>query len=419
MRSTEKQVVWLLGLVGMLFPSGILALSGCYASHRRGEDADSDAASGSPAVEIAVGFSHTCARLASGEVACWGESAAGQLGLNAASPWSSLPVTVPGVSFVTSLGAGNGYTCVVASGDRVQCWGSVGLLGVLGDGGMTGRAEPVTVIGLTGAVEVSPGDEHTCAREGTGLVQCWGLNDHGQLGDSSSAHESCGIWGDCALTPVAVAGLDDVTQLATGIDYTCALRRAGTVACWGANGYGQLGDGTTEDRNVPTTVPGLDDVVEIAARFTHTCALRSSGAVSCWGYGRYGQLGDGVLSHRTCDGGDSAEGPGDCSPLPVTVDGVNAATSVTTGLHHSCAVLADGTIMCWGSGDLGNGAMTVFSTAPVLASGIGDAIDVVAGGRHTCALRASGTVACWGRNDAGQLGDGTTSARRVPVDVQL
>jgi len=127
-------------------------------------------------------------------------------------------------------------------------------------------------------VEVAAGYAHTCARSRSGRVACWGSNQVGELGDGVAHHASCGGF-DCSLTPVVVAGLTDAVQITAGGYQTCALRASGSVACWGANSAGQLGDGTTTNRSTPTAVSGLTDAIQVAAGIVHTCALRASGAV--------------------------------------------------------------------------------------------------------------------------------------------
>src|SRR6185369_13222906 len=111
-------------------------------------------------------------------------------------------------------------------------------------------------------------------------------NGAGQLGDGSNTNR---------LSPVPVLGLADATEIVVGLDYTCARRQGGTVSCWGEGDVGQLGDGSGQNRNGPTSVPGLQDVVAVRAHIGfHTCAELSARTVKCWGANEFGQIGDGT-----------------------------------------------------------------------------------------------------------------------------
>ncbi len=183
------------------------------------------------------------------------------------------------------MAAGGAHTCALRNDGTVYCWGD-NWEGQLGDGTTAlSRPTPVAVAGLTGATALAAGGSHTCALQSDGTVACWGDNYYGQLGDGTTTSRP---------TPVAVAGLSGATALAVGGSHTCALRNDGTVACWGANYYGQLGDGTFTDRLTPTAVAGLSGATAIAARGSHTCALLADGTARCWGNNEYGQLGDGT-----------------------------------------------------------------------------------------------------------------------------
>jgi alpha-tubulin suppressor-like RCC1 family protein len=204
-----------------------------------------------------------------------------------------------------------------------------------------------------------------------------------------------------------VSGLTDVTAIAVGGWSTCALKSEGTVWCWGSNFDGQLGDGSTEDRETPGPVSGLTGVTALSAGEDHACAVLSDGTVWCWGGNQFGKLGDGVEVHQVCDGPEWTFHV-DCSPLPLLVAGAPSAVDVSAGERHTCIVSADGSAWCWGaneSGQLGDGTVTDRGT-PVQVLGLGDLTSVATGGYHTCAMQSSSRTWCWGANDVGQLGLG-------------
>lgn len=241
------------------------------------------------------------------------------------------------------------------------------------------------------------GPEHSCAIVASG-IKCWGSNFSGQLGDGTRVSRNL---------PTSVVGLSGVVSaVALGSEHTCALV-AGAVKCWGANFSGQLGDGTHVSRAQPVGVSGLPGAVsDIAAGSEHTCAVTTSGSVWCWGANFSGQLGDGGNVN---------------SSAPVRVSGLPARVmAVAAGSEHSCAVMSDGAVACWGAnwgGQLGDGANANRSAPVVVHELPGTVMEVAAGAEHSCALTRAGAIWCWGANFSGQLGDGTNGNRNVPVRV--
>jgi alpha-tubulin suppressor-like RCC1 family protein len=194
------------------------------------------------------------------------------------------------------------------------------------------------------------------------------------------------------------------------------LTTAGGVKCWGLNHYGQLGDGTNTSTDVPVDVSGLTSGVNlISSFFYHTCALTTAGGVKCWGGNEYGQLGDGTNTDSNVPVNVSGLASG---VTALNVSGNNTGNNI--GNYHVCVLTAVGGVKCWGDnsfGSLGNGTNTN-SNVPVDVTGLTSGVAAVSAGEDSsCALTSAGGVKCWGNNANGELGNGTNTASNVPVDV--
>src|SRR5207249_850991 len=280
-----------------------------------------------------------------------------------------------------------------------------------------GQTQQFTANGALTPTAVAAGGSHTCMRLPDGTVQCWGQNNFGQLGNGDGSLTSSSV-------PVPVRDLTTATSVVTGDSHTCALLADGTVQCWGVGDSGQRGDGTFNNiSTVPVAVVGmggaghLTNAGAVAARGYHSCALLGDGTVWCWGRNQDGQLGNGIPLPAP----PGTQCPSSwCSSTPVRVVGITSADAITAGAYHTCALLSDRTVQCWGrndDGQLGDGTRTSSST-PVRVVGITGAVAVTGGWwHHTCALLRDGTVQCWGQNDFGQLGNGTTTGSSTPVTM--
>lgn len=388
----------------------IVAMAGCVAFSLL---AAGPASADVPNPQLSAGAYSTCA-ISSARVYCWGSNSSSQLGLGSGAKVSfgTRPYPVKGVS-AAPMGVSVGYSsgCSALLTGAISCWGrnAAGALGTKRLGGIARSAQvAATLIGPWAAPSnVASGAQHTCFRDNNSTVKCLGANNVGQLGNGTNASSA---------TPLQVAVITGLTtgtravQVVSGANHSCALLANDNVKCWGVNNFRQLGTptNTVPAVNSPVDVPNLaNNISELASLADHTCALRSTGSVACWGADSYGQLGDGTVAPFkgpvTVDG---LNGP---------------AREVSTGVGHSCALVRGGAVQCWGSnefGQLGNGTK-ITSAAPVSVIGLSrPATEISAGGYHTCARLDNAQIFCWGRGSKGQLGDGGHAASSTPRLVQ-
>ena len=308
-----------------------------------------------------------------------------------------------------AISAGGEHTCAILDNGSASCWGNNGD-GQLGDGTTTNRNTSAQTSSLGAdrtAVAITAGLEHTCAILDDGSVSCWGDNEYGQLGDGTTTDRN-------TSTQTSSLGTDrTAVAITAGAFHTCAILDDGYVSCWGGNSYGGLGDGTTTSGYTPTQTSSLGTdrtAVAITAGKFHTCAILDDGSVSCWGWNDYGQLGDGTTTNRN-------------TPTQTSSLGTDrTAVAITAGDSHTCAILDDGSVSCWGNngqGQLGDGTNTQ-RTTPTQTSSFGTdrtAVAITGGDYHTCAILDDGSVSCWGYNWNGELGDGTTTDRNTPTQT--
>ncbi len=415
-------------------------------------------------IKLALGWSHACALIDGGTVQCWGLNSSGQLGNNSTAS-TKFPDAVSSITNAKEITAGGAHTCAILTDNSVQCWG-LNNKGQLGDNSTTSRKVPVVTTGLT-AKAISAGHEHTCAVLTNNTAQCWGRGTSGQLGYGPSADRQ---------TPTLVSSISNVASISAGQFHTCATLSNGKAKCWGNNANGKLGDNNTAQVTSPVDVVSpngsglLANVTSIVAAKEHTCATFSDKPTHCWGSNSNKQLGNGRLasskvpkpivasneplaarnmhnakqvaagaghhcsilmdSSVKCWGeNDRGQlGTGSTSTTPVSIDAAVKAQNITNakevavGRDHTCTLLADKTIKCWGGdstykGELGDGNNKV-SLAPVVVKGISNATQLSVADRNGCALLEGGSVKCWGDNEYAQVGDGTTTTALEPKAVK-
>ncbi|KIG17044.1 Microbial collagenase, secreted [Enhygromyxa salina] len=373
------------------------------------------------ALEVTAGSRHTCALSLDHEIHCWGANNFGQLGLPGAGTIgdNELPNTVAPVVVgapAVAVTAGFLHTCAILDTGKLRCWG-IGASGALGYGNTQNIGDdedPASAgdVDIPGSVTaVVAATEHTCALIEGGAVRCWGSGTVGKLGLGNTT-----FIGDnelpSAVGPVNLGGT--AVQIAAGAVHTCALLDTGEVLCWGQNSNGQLGYANTAhvgDNELPVSVGPVDVgavATFVATGWQHTCVITDTQAVRCWGNGGFGRLGYGDTNTIGDDEPPSSVGDVDL--------GGGLVTALALGDTHTCALLDDGAVRCWGrsdGGQLGYGnTITIgddeLPSAVALVEIGGLVTRISSSYQHNCVVLSNHAVRCWGRGAQGQLGYGNT-----------
>jgi alpha-tubulin suppressor-like RCC1 family protein len=318
----------------------------------------------------------------------------------------------------------------------VKCWG-YGLYGRTGYGdssnrgdnaGEMGDALPAIDLGSgRTATMIAVGSNHSCALLDNATVKCWGRSASGQLGynDTVTRGDGAGEMGN-ALPAISFAAGRTATAIAAGANHTCALLDNAQVVCWGDNAYGQLGQGNMDNVGdgigqtvaaTPTINMGTGrSVVAISAGDLHTCALLDNAAVKCWGSGGNGRLGTGDTNDRGIDVNEMGD-----TLLPISLGTGVSAVAISAGGAHTCVLLNTSALKCFGNGadgklgigsqaDIGDGPGEMGDALATVNLGTGRTVLAVSAGlAHTCAMLDNSTVKCWGNGGSGRRGSGNTS----------
>jgi alpha-tubulin suppressor-like RCC1 family protein len=374
-----------------------------------------------------AGQDFTCGRITLNRSFCWGIDSSSQLGAVRRDtscidpfgatrvdtttgetridfPCSLLPLRVQGGGQrgreFKQITAGGGHACGLADDGTAYCWGSNGS-GQLGNGTLTIPPEPTLVTSALRFDSLAAGGSHTCGLVAGGAAYCWGSDAAGQLGSEKFA---------ASTTPIPVDGSQRFSQIVAGLDHTCGIAAPPSrrVFCWGANGLGQLGIGSTDSSAVPLQIPDSRAFVALSAGDRTTCGIATDGQAFCWGRGTDGQLGNGV--------GSDAH-----TPQQVT-GGAPPWRAIAVGGTHVCALGNDSNVYCWGTYDLGalrpTNIVNIGLTPTPITSNV-QFVSVTSHKRHSCAVATNGTARCWGSNIHGPFGDGLQALIRRDATQQV
>ncbi|MBC7658126.1 MAG: hypothetical protein H7249_00305 [Chitinophagaceae bacterium] len=362
------------------------------------------------AKQVSAGGSHSCAVLDDDSVACWGYNYAQELGYGDANKFGegidrymppSFPINLGPNKTAKSISVNYAHSCAILNDDSVKCWGQ-NASGQLGYGDAVKRGIPdATPINLGPghtAKSISTGLAHTCVILDNNAVKCWGANSAGQLGYGDYQNRLVPL-----TLPIDLGAGRTAKSLSLGAYHTCAILDDSSLKCWGNNSNGQLGYGDKNLRPSPEAL-AIDfagvKVKTVASGAYHTCVVLQNGTVKCWGRNKQGQLGLGDSVDRLLPDAATDLGAGH---VPLTV---------SAGLEHTCSLFDDGTVQCWGGnseGQLGTGDNVphIAATHSPISFGQGRLVKSIAAGRlHTCAVLDDSTLKCWGSNAYGQLGSG-------------
>lgn len=346
--------------------------------------------------KLFMGNSHAFGITNGGQVYGWGYNYAGQLGVsdNSGTATANPNPILLSIDNVKLLAPGNNHTLALKNDGTVYAWGD-NSRGQLGNGTTTASINPVQVTGLSNIKAIAGGSNHSVALATDGKVYAWGLNADGQLGDDSTTQRTA---------PVE-SKITDVVEIAAGGSHTVARKANGTVWVWGQNWNGQVGINTSTASEKPTQVINLTDVKKIVSGNSHILALTNNGDVYAWGQNNQGQIGDGTTENVLA---------------PKLI--FSNAKDIAAGSQHSVILKNDGTVYAFGNnfnGEVGNGSADEKITSPTQVAVLTNIKSITAAGASSMAISNDGKIFAWGKNSNGQLGDGTTTVAKTPVEILI
>ncbi|MDO5747312.1 MAG: hypothetical protein Q4P66_06610 [Actinomycetaceae bacterium] len=352
--------------------------------------------SGGHASSMAAANYQTCVVTPQKTVQCWGRNVSGQVGASPSQRIVARPQTVPGLSNITHISAGNTMSCALRNDGRVFCWGD-NSQNQLGYSSVTSSSRPVRVNGLpTNITAITSGASHSCALTQTGQAYCWGSSQKGQLGNGTA--------GIPFAQAVRVSLTTPLKSISAGAFHTCAVTNKGQAYCWGQNNLHQLGSVQTKASNaanpVPQLVSGNGRYLSVHSGYDYTCAITTSRTVDCWGSNSNGQIGANLAANSHSE-----------AKVPTRVTSLSNVYQLSTGYYHACALDGSNHLKCWGQGKYSQlGPVGSYNrTVPAdttLGTRYGTVAQLRMGAAHSCLLTTAGQVYCWGNQSSGQLGDG-------------
>ena len=363
------------------------------------------AAASGPWSVVSAGNEHTCAVNTGKSLYCWGNNTGGAVGDGSSGNDRPAPTRVGASGVWVTVSAGGAHTCAITTGKSLYCWGFSNS-GQVGDGTTTQRPSPKK-IGTSGVwANVSAGGAHTCAISTGKSLYCWGRNNEGQIGDGTF-----GTPANDRHAPKKIGSSGVWAGVSAGTLHTCAVTTGKSLYCWGDNQAREIGDGTTDTpRPLPSRVGGSGVWALAAGGDFHTCAITTGKSLYCWGFNGSGQIGDGTTTSPR--------------PLPTKIGTsgvwVGVSASGINGNAHTCATTTANSLYCWGynaDGQIGDGTVGTNRPSPKKIGTSGVWTGSSGGTAHTCAISTGKSLYCWGRNQHGQVGDGTTTPRPSPKRI--
>jgi len=356
------------------------------------------------AVDVAAGGAHTCAIHGSGEVSCWGRNSQGQVGKggpSAPESFETKPVPALGLVAIKALASRSEHGCALGKDGKVRCWGD-NFRGQIGNGTKTNDAwSPTLALGLDAVDQIATGRDFSLALRSNGELWGWGHGGYYKLLDPTISN---------AAKPKQIGkayGVKGIKGMCAGGKFACAIWPDNSVKCWGQGGAGEIGGGKYKynyQAKQPEAVLNIKGIVELACGDSHVCAREANGTVWCWGNNLHEQVSNALKDTSIA--------------IPAQPAGVGKMVELAVGQSHSCGRTAKGSVICWGDntkGQLGVEGKPVGKINEVVLKPMAAAI--TAGWDYSCAVRNDGKVLCWGANKYGQLGNGSDQDSATPVVV--